>query len=666
MTPRRLRQPVPRASFLAVAFALAAILLATAPSHAAVSADSIRYTVAITDINRVGMTISNYGFFGNNFNSRSPSLEFPLGSGFEHMARAGLWVGAVALSDTGLFTGVSAAIVDNTQGSNAQADTEFTPAGLSIDESSRISNSPVFSPDALSDQDLVTSYSDVPGRPAQGNQRERHTPMNILVRQRTLGFSLVSAQDMVVTTFTVINQGPPLQNVYLGFYVQLVSGNKSGYPTWPPSANSPLGSWYYKTHIEYDEPRRFYKEHYCQAGPFPDGCGLDAVPPWMGVKLLRVSPDSIDAKTVSFNWWTFSPGDTLRDEDVERYGVMSNGVIMDTSPCMPGTQSCSPIMVLSVGPWAQVDPGDSVTVDFAFVGGDDEVELLKNADFAQFAADIDFRLPAPPPSPRVHVETGRNRVDVYWDDSPESDVDETSPAPGGMDFEGYRVYFGEDRQNPGVVAQYDKAVAPHDTVGFNTGLDAPRLSTPYVVNGVPYHYRYSIESVRDGFKYYGAVTSYDLGDFNVPSLESGISQNKFVSVANAAPGESSQGVTVYPNPYRVEALWDQGTQVRDHYLWFANLPPRSVLRVYTLSGDKVFETRFDGDSYSGSARGLYDPRRDLDTGPPALSGTSYAWDLITTRGQAAASGLYLYAVENLETGSVERGKFLIIKSDREN
>jgi len=173
--------------------------------------------------------------------------------------------------------------------------------------------------------------------------------------------------------------------------------------------------------------------------------------------------------------------------------------------------------------------------------------------------------------------------------------------------------------------------------------------------------------VLDGFNYYGAVTSYDLGDPQVVSLESGITQNKFLAVPNARSQEAGHGVVVYPNPYRVESLWDEGRQVRDHYLWFANLPERCILRIYTLSGDRIFETRFDGRNYDGAgARGLFDPRRDLDTGPPALSGASYAWNMITRSGQAIASGLYLYAVEDLDGGEVLRGRFLVVKSDREN
>ena len=68
----------------------------------------------------------------------------------------------------GRFLGVSTAIVDNAQGTNALAETEFTPAGTAFVERSRIANSPVFSSEAVSDQDLICLYSDQPGRPPRG------------------------------------------------------------------------------------------------------------------------------------------------------------------------------------------------------------------------------------------------------------------------------------------------------------------------------------------------------------------------------------------------------------------------------------------------------------------------------------------------------------------
>lgn len=654
----------PHLAHAAVAVAVAVAGIGTRAAWAGPAADSIRYTVTITDINRVGLTVTNYAFFGNNFNSRAPSFEFPLGSGFEHMSRAGLWVGARAISDTALFTGVSTAIIDNAQGSNSTVETEFTPMGTTIEERSRILNSRYYSPLAISDQDFECLYGDRPGRGPSGFRRERHTPLNIIVRQRTLGFSLRAADAFVVARFDIINDGPPLQDLWVGLYAQLVSGDKNAYGIWPPSGSP--GSWYYSTYVAYDSPRRMYKEHYCQQAPYPDACNFPYTPPWAAVKLLSVRPDSVADKTISLNWWPWSlGGDASRDEDVELYALMSSGVLHDPHDCIPGTD-CSPVMVLSVGPWAQVLPGDTVSVDFAFVGGDDEASLEANSDFAQFASDIGYQLPSPPPSPRLLVETDSNRVDLYWDDSPESVEDPTSPAPDHRDFEGYRVYLGLDRQNPTRVAQFDRAEPPHDTTGFNTGLAAARLDAPKVVDGVPYRYHYRVTGLRDGFSYWGAVTSYDIGDTKVTSLESGIGQNKFQAVTMPRPGDPGRRVIVFPNPYRVEAAWDRGARVRDHYLWFAQLPSRCVLRVYTLGGDRVFETHFDGSSYRGAgARGLHDPKQDLDTPPPVLPGASYAWNLITDRGQALASGLYLFAVEDLDSGAVSRGKFVVVKSDRE-
>src|SRR5439155_8389123 len=149
---------------------------------------------------------------------------------------------------------------------------------------------------------------------------------------------------------------------------------------------------------------------------------------------------------------------------------------------------------------------------------------------------------------------------------------------------------------------------------FNTRLHP--LPTPDTIDSVAYHYKYTAAGQRDWFRYFGAVSSFDLGDSQTPSLDSGTSQNKFRAVPMPAPRESPSGVTVFPNPYRVEARWDQGRLARDHYLWFANLPARARLRIYTLSGDLVQEVHFDGATYRGEgARGLYDPRNNLDTPP---------------------------------------------------
>ena len=634
-------------------------LLALTPALPA-RALSVSYVARLANRNRVGLTVTNYGFLGNNFTSRSPSFEFPLGSGYEHMSRAGLWVGALALSDTGAFTGVTTALVDASQGNASADETEFSPLGDVVTERSRIPNSRVYSPAAISDQDLICEYTDAIPKKHSGNQSEDHQPLNINVRQVTLGFTLHTADAFVVARYVITNNGAPLRDAWVGLYAQFASGNKNSYSVWPPSAGSGPGSWYFKAHIEYDAPRRLFSERYCAAPPYPDNCRESVVPPWAGIKILGVTPDSIGAKRVNWRWWSYSPGDTSRDEDREKYRLMSDTQIDDPTGCLL-LGACSPIQLLSVGPFDRIEHGDSISVDVAFVGGEDQPSLQAHADYAQFAHDVNYQLPSAPPSPRLVVEAGAHRADLWWDDSPESVVDPTSPAPGGHDFEGYRVYIGLDQQEPTRLAQFDLV----DTTGFNTGLEPARAPQPLVKDGVVYPYHYRVDGLKDGFRYWGAVTSYDTGDPSVESLESSIGQNKFM-VIPTANATDHHGVIVFPNPYKVEAAWDAGKVPRDKVVWFVGLPSRCTIRIYTLAGDQIMVRDFDGATYhTENVRGVWTPDRNPDTGPPSLSGAAFAWDLITDRGQAAATGLYMWTVEDHTGGPVQRGKLLVVRSDRE-
>jgi len=635
----------------------------------ATQADSIRYGVRVTDNNLVGMTVTNYGFIGNNFISRSPSLEYPLGLGFEHLVRGGLWIGAHAVDGGGSFTGVTTGTVDGNQGTASQSATEFTPAGLEIKSLSRLPNNKFFNPNAVSELDLISNFSDRPARTSSGN--EDHRPMSVLVTQNNYMWSFSDYQHVVFFHYVIKNIGlNPLADMWVGLYGEMASGSKNSYTNWPPtSAGSALGSWFNKKWIQYDDSLRLFREHYCYAQPIPEGCMLNVAPYWMGIKLLGVTPGSVidtTDKKITFAAWKWSPGNAARDEDVERYAIMSAGTIdpIEGNPdLVPG--SGDPVELLAVGPFREIDPGDSVAVDFAYVGGAEVTDIQEHARTAQRAYNRGYIVPVPPPSPRFKVVAREHALDFYWDDSPESFLDPTSPNP--RDFEGYRVYISEQRLGLHRVAQFDLATPPNDTTGFNTGLAGVRLTSPVTIDGVTYQYKYTVDNLRDGFKYYGAVTAYDLGNAEIESLESGINQNKTLSIPSPAPGQkASDDVTVFPNPYRVEARWDAGQKVRDHYLWFANLPARCSIKIYTVSGDLVFETDFDGATYHGEgARGIYDPRRELDVDPPTLSGAMYGWNMITREGQAAATGLYMFSVEDKANGKRHIGKFLLVKSDRE-
>jgi hypothetical protein len=55
-------------------------------------------------------------------------------------------------------------------------------------------------------------------------------------------------------------------------------------------------------------------------------------------------------------------------------------------------------------------------------------------------------------------------------------------------------------------------------------------------------------------------------------------------------------------------------------------------------------------------REIYHDKDDL-----ALDATYDEWDLISRNTQAVVSGIYLYSVENKDTGDTQIGKFVIIK-----
>jgi hypothetical protein len=657
----------------------------------------------------VHMTLTNYGFYGNNFFSRDASLEYPANRGYEHLTRAGLWVGAKAQDANGEFVGVTTGTVDAAQGPTSPDASEFTPGGREILRRSTLPKSEFFSRQSISELDVVSDFNDLSPAQAASNS-EAHRPLKIQVHQENYQWGFGLFQHICFFHIEVKNTGAVLESLYIGIYSEFASGNKGGYVTWPPGQGDAggLGTWFDRKWVQYDDSLSLVREHYCRTGPAPSGCALEVAPYWIGNRFLGTKGLVGDTTTrrLTLAGWDWLPGKGDRDQDTERYQVMSSGLIQsfDVDTLAPaGPQGPDPVELYAVGPFPIVPKDSTVSADFAIVGGAEIRDIQRHSKFAQFAFDHDYKVPIPPPSPRIHVEARDNALDIYWDNSSEQACDQTALPP--FDFEGYSVIIGEDPDTLARVAQFDKNTAPGDTAGFNTGFPMPvprihrdttiagqtvrvphyatfgevrcdsvcsidpatcrRVCDSFACDTVRYQYKYTIRSLRNGFKYYVAVTAYDLGNSQVEPIESGYAQNRVVAIPGPAPGEErAKKVTVYPNPYRVEALWDQGSNVRDHYLWFSGLPARCTLKILTLSGDKVFEKVFDGSTYRGEgARGIFDPSKSL--GQPVLSGTSFGWNMITTEGQAVATGLYLFSVEDRATGERTIGKFLIVKSDRE-
>ena len=122
--------------------------------------------------------------------------------------------------------------------------------------------------------------------------------------------------------------------------------------------------------------------------------------------------------------------------------------------------------------------------------------------------------------------------------------------------------------------------------------------------------------------------------------------------------EENRKIYVYPNPYKAGALWD-GFGSRDRLIWFANLPNRASIRIYSLAGDLIDVIDHNALTYNGNDISLLDQKTKSQN--TKFSGGEHAWDLITKNDQAIATGLYLYTVKDEDTGKIYTGKFLVIK-----
>jgi hypothetical protein len=562
-------------------------------------------------------------------------MEYPLGSQQEHLVRAGLWVGAInADGDTVVSTGS----VSGYAGLSSASASEYTPRER-IKERSVLITSRSYSRKAVSEQDFLSYYTDYPKR------GENRNVLGIGVRQESYLWSYRFAEAFVIVSFTIKNESEGLlKNPCVGLYAELSSGYKGQYDDWPPSG------WFQKKYLEYFPEHRMCGEHHFN---FDGG----RVPSWGAVSILGTAGEGVPAIEdlgISFNWWSwYWERDTTVTDDW-RYKLMYNHEIDETESIIPNNREYDAVEVVSAGPFPSMEPGDSIVFVCAFLGGMDRQALIQNAEWAQRAFENDYVLPSPPQPSRYRIRPSKGMISVFWDDYPEDQLDPFYQVP---DFEGYRVYV--TRREGATSDEFDlvRDIDIVNGIGYDTGFESIRDST--VIGDTLYTYRVDIDNVKDGFKYWVALTSYDRGmpGEGVESMESGVRATQVLAIPGTQPVEDGLKASVVPNPYRGEAIWD-GTRDREKYVWFINLPEKATIRVYSLAGDLVKTIHFVGSTYTAAdVQGL----RTAAERNVAIPGGICAWDLITDEDQAVATGLYIYSIENRETGSNQLGKFMVIR-----
>ena len=657
-----------------------------------------------TSVGNIGLTVTNYGTIGNGFLSfpNQPSCQYPKNSGIENLFVGGLWIGG---SKNGVINVTTAAI--DVSSANRTEGFEFTNAENSVIlERSSLQNSPNYRPDAVSHQDFVCEFFDT-NLTAGGTVIQNHTPMGFKVNLETYCYDFNFANNWVILNYKILNIGyrndtASIDSIYIGLWCDGVVRNTN---ITPPAGTS----FYNKGADGYDSTLRMAYEYDYNGDPgFTDT--------YVGFKLLGINPrpksQNINDRT-KFTIWQFrnttdplyfSPTvDNDPSQNGGKYQKLHGYLTINPAPDSINNPSISPPRIdvlrhtpnnrstlVSYGPVRKENGErytlrylqDTINIVYAVVcakkyGTDpttwdssyQRTNLNVSADWAQRAYDNGYKLPSPPDPPKVKAEIKDKNVTLYWAANSERSID---PISNIEDFEGYRIY----RTNAGsdltlnqdllsqlkIVGEFDSA---HNNIYNNTGFNFIKLNEPVYFDGdsTAYLYRFDFPNQLNGFQYVYSVTAFDKGDVvqNLESLESSILGNsQRIIVGTPANNNADAEVGVYPNPYYGSALWDGEGNKREllRKIYFYNLPARCEISIWTIAGDLVDRFEHDASTYNGSDIEWFTTYSD---GTQKFSGGEHAWDLITQNEQAIATGLYVFTVNDLNSGEVKKGKFVIVK-----
>lgn len=631
----------------------------------------------------------------------------------EHFSYAGLWVGGIVNGERR----VSTSIVDGVFEAGNEGFELFPKSSITIQSSisstTQDSMAKYYSPNAVSHQDMIIDFKDYGDDPSENLGIPNHNPLGLDIRLESYAWNYSYADAFVILNYTFKNQSENVINdLYAGIWVDPSIANFNYTDYYSPGG----GFTWYDNLNGYDEtvdPSGFTRDIAYQYDTDGDDGWAES---YLGISILGSSIDKKYLKSEYNQWvWTNSsnsdfPAYSMPINDNERYDKMSSTVPKGTGPeytaeGYPASEN-SWLFLISAGPMGSVPnadttswtlaPGDSCTISFVVVcamwddgaSGDSPLRREKmyvNYDWAQKAYDGEdknrnniledeedvnnnqildrYILPAPPPSPNMYLDVDSKKVTLYWQNNAERFLD---PISQEADFEGYRLYGSRktDNQSLGEFTLL-KEVDINNEIGYNTSFSSVQIVNEFgetdsvYIEGNYYHYKFENLNVKDGWLNYYSITAYDQGDpeANLGSLESSLFANRsYVYPGKSAASENNwEGdPTVYPNPYRGQASWDDNSS-RGKMIWFRNLPEKAEIRIFSLAGDLVDIIEHD-QSYNGKDINNIDSKKS-----PIMSGGEHAWDMITMYDQATASGLYLFTVENQFSGEIKEGKFLLIK-----
>ena len=201
----------------------------------------------------VWLTVTNWGYIGNNSPSRSdaledpeypgtwaPQCEYPGGSDVQYLFMGALWIGAMVQEEGFEFPRVSV----GSEGWTSPLIHEFFPgegAENGIVERSTRPNEYnrlgdlVSHSDAVSEQDFICDYSDTLTDPifVRNDIDGPHFPLGIKIYHQSYSWTYNYAQDFIIIDYEIENiAGNYLKNLYVGLYVDSDVGRIDERPDW--------------------------------------------------------------------------------------------------------------------------------------------------------------------------------------------------------------------------------------------------------------------------------------------------------------------------------------------------------------------------------------------------------------------------------------------------
>ena len=223
-----------------------------------------------------------------------------------------------------------------------------------------------------------------------------------------------------------------------------------------------------------------------------------------------------------------------------------------------------------------------------------------------------YAIPQPPAPPsEFSVESGVDEVSLSWARG--------SDPPGG-----FEIYRARGR----VVGQYEDNYQ-YERIATVDG-STREYSDTEVTRGAQYFY------------YIQAVGNENTNSTGMTPTGKPLKSNRYQTQTwdpaslKRGPGESVADFQIVPNPYNVSADQDVRWDQQDR-LGFLDIPGNCIIRIYTEMGELVETIRHEDGS-----------------------GDEF-WDHTTADRQLVASGLYIAVVEDLDTGQVEKKKFVIVR-----